>query len=184
MRIIAGEAKGKRLKSPRHSSTRPSSELARGAIFSILESMNIPCSRILDLYSGTGALGIEALSRGAQWADFVERDTACCSIIKENIKNLEMQNRSHVYTAEVKRAMSFLKNGYDVIFMDPPYNEPFVDETLERLTTSPLVGPEATIVVEHSRHQTLRAHYNDFQRIKERKYGDTVISIYRKGVND
>lgn len=184
MRIIAGEAKGQRLKSPRHSSLRPSSELARGAIFSILDSMEISYCRVLDLYAGTGALGIEALSRGALWADFVERDAACRSIIKENLNNSGMQNRGHIYAAEVKRALSFLKNGYDLILMDPPYNEIFLDSVAEKLLASPAVGAGTTVVVEHSRHQTLRAHYRDFQRIKERRYGDTVISIYRKEVID
>ncbi len=90
MRVIAGRAKGHQLKVPKGTGTRPATDLVRGAIFSILETTTSNWSRVLDLFAGSGALGIEALSRGAGWVDFVEREPRCCSIIRENLEKTKL----------------------------------------------------------------------------------------------
>jgi 16S rRNA (guanine966-N2)-methyltransferase len=97
MRIIAGKAKGKSIKSPKSVAIRPTSDLIRGAIFSILESMDIDWSSVLEFYAGTGSMGIEALSRGAGWADLVERNPKCCATIKENLEHTGFAEQAHVY---------------------------------------------------------------------------------------
>src|SRR3990172_11079102 len=106
MRVIAGTAKGRRLKGPRGRSarTRLSSDLVRGAIFSALASMAADMSRVLDLYAGSGALGIEALSRGTGWCDFVERDPAACAVIRENLPATAFQEQARGHCLSVERA--------------------------------------------------------------------------------
>src|SRR4030042_6735847 len=123
MRVIAGKAKGHHLKAPKGSLIRPTSDLVRGAIFAILDSVATNWSRVLDLYAGTGALGIEALSRGAGWADFVEREVRCCNVIKENLEQTKLSESAHVYCCTVRKALSFLKEFYGIVLLDPPYND-------------------------------------------------------------
>ena len=109
MRIITGKAKGQDIKSPKGVSLRPTSDLTRGALFSILESMATDWSSVLDLYAGTGSMGIEALSRGAGWADFVEQNPRCCATIKENLARAGLAAQAHVYCLSAIKAISFLK---------------------------------------------------------------------------
>lgn len=179
MRIIAGKAKGHYIKSPKGVSLRPASDLIRGAIFSILESIDADWSSVLDLYAGTGSLGIEALSRGAGRADFVEHNPRCCAIIKENLEKARLAAQTHVYCTSVTKALSFLKGRYGIILMGPPYADLSINETLEQLTSSRLVGADSTIVVQHSYRLSLSSAYGSFQLIKERRHGDTCISIYQ-----
>ena len=96
MRVIAGKAKGHRLKFPKGTATRPATDLVKGAIFSILENIASKQGRVLDLFSGSGALGIEALSRGAAWVDFVDREPRCCAIIKENLEKTKLTDQAHI----------------------------------------------------------------------------------------
>jgi len=108
MRVIAGKAKGHQLRVAKGTVTRPATDLVRGAIFSILESMTNDWSQVLDLYAGSGALGIEALSRGAGWVDFVEREPRCCDIIRQNLEKTRLAAQAHVYCCGVTKAISFL----------------------------------------------------------------------------
>ncbi len=178
MRVIAGKAKGLRLEAPKGFNTRPSTYLTRGAIFSILESTLSDWSRALDLYAGTGALGIEALSRGAGWVDFVEQDTRCCAIIRRNLKNTALATQSHVYCCSVAKALTFLRETYNIIFMDPPYPNSPIDNLLEQLASSQLVGADSVIVAFHSPRLSLASDYGKLHLFKERRHGDTCISIY------
>ena len=117
--VIAGEAKG----CPRSASvlrTRPATELVRGAIFSILYNVASDWRLVLDLFSGSGSLGIEALSRGAGWVDFVEQTPRCCAIIKQNLEKTRFTEYAHVHCADVVKAISFLDKEYNIILMDPP----------------------------------------------------------------
>jgi 16S rRNA (guanine966-N2)-methyltransferase len=133
---------------------------------------------VLDIYAGTGSLGIEALSRGAQWADFVERDPRCCAALKENLQNAGLASQAHVYCCSITKAVSFLKRRYGIVLMGPPYADSSVIETLEQLAVSSLVGPGTTIVVEHSFRLPLSPVYGNFHLINHRRHGDTCISIY------
>ena len=144
-----------------------------------MESLDSDWSSVLDLYAGTGSLGIEALSRGAQWADFVEHDSRCCAIIKDNLENAGVASQAHVYCCSATKAVSFLKRRYGIILMGPPYADSSVIETLERLANSRLVGAGTTVVVEHSLRLPLSSTYGNFHLIKDRRHGDTCISIYR-----
>ncbi len=180
MRVIAGDAKGTQLKGPERATTRPATDLVRGAIFSMLEGLANDWSLVLDLYSGTGAMGIEALSRGAGWADLVDRQRRCCDIIKQNLAKTKLAERAHVYCMEVEKAISILDKEYDIIIMDPPYRNTAIGETITKLANSRLVGPDTIVVVTHSSHLTLEIKYPPLSLIKERRHGDSCIAIYSK----
>ena len=182
MRVIAGEAKGHRLKFPKGTTTRPATDLVRGAIFSILENMDSDWTRVLDLFSGSGALGIEALSRGAGWVDFVDSEPRCCGIIKENLEKTNLAPQAHIYCNDVARALSFLDKEYGIILMDPPYSNPSIGSLITQLAASRLVGTHSIVVVTHSPHHPLNANYGTLNMIKEHRHGDSCISIYKKEV--
>lgn len=180
MRVIAGKAKGHRLKGPKGTPTRPATDLVKGAIFSILESTTNNWGQVLDLFSGSGALGIEALSRGADWVDFVEREPRCCDIIRENLEKTKLSAQAHVYCCSVAKALSFLDKEYSIILIDPPYSNPSIGSLLEQLATSRLVGTDTTLVVTHSPHLPLNSTYSVLNLVKEYRHGDSCIVIYRK----
>jgi 16S rRNA (guanine966-N2)-methyltransferase len=183
MRVIAGTAKGHQLKGPERATTRPATDLVRGAVFSMLQGLAEDWSQVLDLYSGTGAMGIEALSRGAGWADFVDRQRRCCDIIKQNLAKTRLADRAKVYGIEVEKAIAILDKEYDIIIMDPPYRNTAIGETITRLAGSRLVGPATIVVVTHSSHLTLAPKYPPLSLIKERRHGDSCIAFYRKEVS-
>ncbi len=180
MRVIAGKAKGHQLKVPKTEAVRPATDLVRGAIFSILESLATDWSRVLDLYSGSGALGIEALSRGAGSADFVDRQRRCCDIIRQNLIKTKLTSQSHVYCCSVAKAISFLKGEYGIILLDPPYANTVIGEVITQLADSELVGKNTVVVVTHSPHLTLESKYSTLSLLKEHRHGDSCIAIYKK----
>jgi len=180
MRVIAGQAKGRILKVPKWDKTRPATELVRGAIFSILESAASDWSLVLDLFSGSGSLGIEAVSRGAGWVDFVEQAPHCCDIIKHNLEKTKLKDYAHVHCCNVNKAISFLDKEYGIILMDPPYSSPLIGKTIEQLANSKLVGGESIVVVTHSQRKPLEAGYASLSLQREYRHGDSVIALYKK----
>jgi 16S rRNA (guanine966-N2)-methyltransferase len=182
MRVIAGSAKGHHLIGPDRRLTRPATDLVRGATFSILEGLAADWSLVLDLYSGTGAMGIEALSRGAGWTDFVDRQRRCCDIIKQNLEATRLSERAKVYCIEVEKAISILDKEYDIIIMDPPYRNELIGGVITKLANSKLVGADTIVAVTHSPHLTLEPQYPPLKLIKERRHGDSVIALYHKEV--
>ena len=180
MRIIAGKAKGHRLKVPKGTTTRPATDLVRGAVFSILENIAGDWSQVLDLFSGSGAMGIEALSRGAGWADFIERKPRCCDIIRENLEMAKLTAQAHVYCCSAAKAISFLDKEYNIILIDPPYADSSINDILEQVASSKLVGSDTILVVTHSPHRVLEPAYATLNMSKEYRHGDSCIAIYRK----
>ncbi|OGO00332.1 MAG: 16S rRNA (guanine(966)-N(2))-methyltransferase RsmD [Chloroflexi bacterium RBG_13_52_12] len=180
MRVITGKAKGNHLKFPKGTKTRPVTDLVRGAIFSILENIADDWSQVLDLFSGSGALGIEALSRGADWADFVENEPKCCDIIRENLDKTKLSAQARVYCCSVFKALSFLDKEYNIILMDPPYSNASTGEFITQLADSPLVGAKTTVMITHSSRLPLNQTYAALNLIKEHRHGDSCISFYQK----
>lgn len=180
MRVIAGKAKGHHLRVAKGVYVRPATDLVRGAIFSILESMTSDWSQVLDLYSGSGALGIEALSRGAGWADFVEHEPRCCDIIRLNLEKTGLAAQAHIYCTSVAKALSFLSKEYSIVLMDPPYADRTIGKEITQLADSKLIGKNTIVVVTHSPHFSLEPKYGGLNLIKERRHGDSCISIYQK----
>ncbi|MFC1904022.1 16S rRNA (guanine(966)-N(2))-methyltransferase RsmD [Chloroflexota bacterium] len=181
MRVIAGKAKGHHLKVPKGTVTRPATDLVRGAIFSILENSTASWAQVLDLFSGSGALGIEALSRGAEWVDFVEREPRCCAIIRENLEKTKLAAQAHIYCCSVVKVFSFLDKEYNIVLMDPPYSNSSIGNLIAQLGASKLIGANSIVVVTHSPHLPLDSTYAELNLIKEHRHGDSCIALYSKG---
>ena len=182
MWVTGGKAKGTRLKTLPRRSIRPTTSVVRQAIFSLLENRTTNWRRVLDLYAGSGALGIEALSRRAEWVDFVDQRKSCCDIIRTNLEKVGELHRAHIYCCSVNKAVAFLSNDYDIIFLDPPYSDPSVNNSLVSLAKSSLPGENSTIVLCHANRFSLNSDYDGVHLVEQRRYGDTFVSIYRKEV--
>jgi 16S rRNA (guanine966-N2)-methyltransferase len=182
MQVTGGKARGTRLKTlPRHS-IRPTTSVVRQAIFSLLENSTTNWRQVLDLYAGSGALGIEALSRRAEWVDFVDYRKSCCDLIRTNLEKIGELHRSHIYCCSVSKALAFLNSSYDIIFIDPPYSDPSTNNLLINLAKSKLLGENSTIVLCHANRFHLNSDYGGIHLVKQRRYGDTFIFIYQKEV--
>ena len=179
MRIIAGALKGRRLVALRGTSLRPTSDRVKESMFSILGG-EVNGKSVLDLFAGTGNLGIEALSRGAEWVDFVDREPRCCAIIKMNLEKTKFSAQSHVYCMPAARALSTLDKEYSVVIMDPPYPDTSIGDVVEQLANSKLINQDSIVVVTHSSRFPLKPNYGGLTQFKERRHGDSTISIYRK----
>lgn len=182
MRVTGGKVKGTHLKTLPRRSIRPTTSVVRQAIFSLLDNSTANWHRVLDLYAGTGALGIEALSRRAEWVDFVDFRRNCCDIIRSNLEKIGGLHRAHIYCCSVGKALGFLENSYDVIFLDPPYSDPSINDLLVNLAKSKLVGENSTVVLSHADRFPLNSDYDGLHLVKQRRYGDTFIFIYQKEV--
>src|SRR3990170_7666331 len=177
MRVIGGSAKGRRLRGPRGRSTRPTSDLVRGAIFDILASLGADLSRVLDLYAGTGALGIEALSRGAQWCDFVEQNAAACATIRRNLALAGFAKRAKVYHWSAAQALHRLPGEYTLVLADPPYRDEGALAVMNKLASSPLLLEQAIIVYEHAKELAPPPLLGRFRPSASRRHGSTCVSI-------
>jgi 16S rRNA (guanine966-N2)-methyltransferase len=184
MRVIAGERRGFQLKGPAGKFTRPMADRVREALFSMLASLGVEPARVLDLYAGTGGIGIEALSRGAEAADFVERNAAAAAVVRANLAHTRYTDVTRVYQEPVSSFLARAERNqteiapYDLIVMDPPYADPELVATLERVGCSPLVQSSATLVIGHSPRVTLPQQAGRLQRLRQRCYGDSCFSIY------
>ena len=137
----------------------------------------------LDAYAGTGALGFEALERGAAQVDFVDKDPDMCRRIRESLKSAGLERQTHVYCAFMKKAITFLTGPYDVMLMDPPYADPQIGDTMALVAGSGLLKGGGRLVVEHASRVSLTERLNGLVLERLRRYGDTSVSIYRMGAN-
>ena len=179
IRIAGGAHRGRRLRSARVAGLRPTSEVVRAAMFSILGPEAIEGALVLDLYAGTGILGLEALSRGASWADFVEANARLAQRIRENLLELSLSERGHVYRAKVKTALGNLRGGYDAVFCDPPYDMHDWGSLMGRLSEGELVKAGGIVVVEHRYDTALAERYGTLVRAASRRHGGTSVSFFR-----
>lgn len=180
MRVISGEAKGKKLFSP--PGTRPTAEKAREAFFNIL-GKEVFSAKVLDLFAGTGALGIEALSRGAKEAVFVDNNRLSERAVRRNIANLGLGNRAAIYRMEAIKALKlFSRKGYrfDIIFMDPPYGSNMAIKTLIEINRSNTLSNEGLVVVEHYQKDVLPQAAGELKMKRKEVYGDTAVSFYAR----
>lgn len=183
VRVIAGEAKGFHLKGPAGPGTRPMADKIKGALFSMLASLGVAPDRVLDLYAGTGSIGIEALSRGAEWADFVEQNAAAAAVVRANLAHTKFPDVARVHQMPVA---TFLRQAegdgrtapYDLVILDPPYADPEIVPTLARIGASPLVQSGAAVAIGHSPRVTLPERVERLVRLRERCHGDSCFSVY------
>lgn len=184
MRVIAGSAKGHRLKSLKGDNPRPTSDLVRGALFNTLRE-HVVDRAWLDLFAGTGAVGIEALSRGAARAVLVEEDPRCQRLIQENLDHTGLAGAGVVFKGRVEHGLRWLEHhdeqGFDVIFVDPPYGRGLVLDTVRRLAAKPpLLAPGGVIVIQHSRDEPIEAVPPGLVKAHEASYGHTLLSYLRR----
>ena len=179
MRVIAGEARGFRLKAPEGMRTRPMADKIKESLFSMLMSLGVEPRRVLDLYAGSGAVGIEALSRSAEWADFVEGRADACAVIRDNLRHTKFDGIAAVHQVSVE---SFLgrrpAEPYDFVIMDPPYADPQIVATLERLGRSALVAPGTIVVIGHWPRLTLPPALPPLRQLRQRCHGDSCFAVY------
>ena len=179
MRIIGGAARGRTLKGPPDALTRATADKVRGAIFNVL-ARYVEDARVLDLYAGTGALGVEALSRSAACCDFVERRQVLCAVIRENLARAHSSEQARIICAPVHQALSTLDGPYDLILADPPYG----DADGLRVVASPLLhgllAPHAIIVLEHSPRIEVTGDVGLLRFVRTRRYGDSSISYWQR----
>ena len=156
--------------------------MVREAIFSILGPALVKDIRALDLYAGTGAMGIEALSRGAASVDFVEADARRVRRLRENLRQLAADDRGRVYQGPVERLLSRLPGGYSLVFVDPPYDTGDWEKLLSELGKGGIIETDGIAVIEHRHTAVLGESYSALVQTTRRRYGDTGVSIYRAGL--
>jgi 16S rRNA (guanine(966)-N(2))-methyltransferase RsmD len=178
--VIAGEFGGRRLVAPRGLGTRPTSDRVREALFMVLEPLG--GLRIVDLFAGSGALGVEALSRGAAWADFVEPDRSALAALRQNLTVLGLAERSHVWPLHLPAGVKKLRGplaAAHLVLADPPYGGGPARETLAALGVAEVLRAGARVVFEHHVKDELPEHCGCLARARVRRYGETAISTYR-----
>lgn len=178
MRVISGSARGRKLKGPPAHSTRPMTDKIRGAVFNSLASLGVEPRHVLDLYAGTGAIGIEALSRGAVHADFVDMGNGPAAVIRDNLRTTGFTSQGRVHQMPVDRYLERADRIYDLIIMDPPYADPEIIPTLENVAASKLVQSGSIIVLGHSPRVEPPDRVGQFEALRHRCHGDTCFSIY------
>jgi 16S rRNA (guanine966-N2)-methyltransferase len=179
MRIIAGELRGRRLHRLEGKQTRPTSDRLRETIFNIL-SFRTQQAVVLDLFSGTGAMAIEALSRGADSALLVDDSPQAISLITRNIRSLGIENKAQVCRWNITHNLDFLSNiqpRFSLVFMDPPYNRNMIDPTLHHLLRSASLAVQACIVIEHSVPDSVFIDHPELNLYDQRTYGKTMVSF-------
>jgi 16S rRNA (guanine966-N2)-methyltransferase len=181
VRVIGGECKGRKLSVTRGRLIRPTSDRVREAIFDILGPVWV-FRRVLDLFAGTGSLGIEALSRGAEEAVFVEQGKGALTVLKGNLEALGLQARAWVLPLAAKKGIAVLgERGevFDLIFMDPPYGKDVVGKTIEEIARHGILAAAGVIVAEHASRDRILPPV-DLTLSQQRRYGDTTVSFFHK----
>lgn len=185
MRVIAGKYKGRKLFSPEDSSVRPTTDKVKEACFSILTN-DIYDARVLDLFAGTGGLGIEALSRGASYCLFADASRKSLNLVKQNLEHCKVEEETRIaagdYSKVLKSLAGRIEDGreepFDIILLDPPYDAGFLEEVFRLIAEGGVLAPDGIIVAEHRKQIELPDELHGFTRTKERRYGVVKLSIY------
>lgn len=179
MRVISGKARGITLKTPQGQKTRPTADRVKEAMFSIIQ-FDIPGAKVLDLFGGTGQLGIEALSRGASQAVFVDFQDDACKLIRENLRRVGMSDQAQVVRGDYLAYLRTCRETFDLVLLDPPYAEVFMENALNMLAEIDILQSGGIIVCERPIGKDIPWEYPGYQRSKDYKYGNTLITLYRK----
>lgn len=179
MRVITGTARGVNLKTPEGLATRPTTDRVKEALFSII-NFDIPNAKVLDLFGGTGQLGIEALSRGAKSAVFVDAGEPACRLIKENLRRTKLEQQAQVVRADYLDYLKRTREKFDIIFLDPPYAEVFLENAIKKITEIDILQSGGIIVAERPLGKELPWDFEGYTRSKDYKYGTILLTLYRK----
>ena len=181
MKIIGGEYKGRIIEMPK--GIRPTSDKVREALFEILKA-RIEGAWFLDLYCGSGAIGIEALSRGAKKTAFVDNDPGSISILKKNLAKLGLARASYdIYSKDCINGIHFIRGSgsfFDIVFLDPPYYKELAKNTLIELSDCDILSPNALIIAEVFKKDNLPEEVGIFKKVRTSKYGDTILEFFKR----
>ncbi|WP_440898124.1 16S rRNA (guanine(966)-N(2))-methyltransferase RsmD [Amphibacillus sp. Q70] len=187
MRVISGEYKGRSIETVSNKLTRPTSDKVKESLFNIIGPF-FSGGHALDLFAGSGSLGIEALSRGISQVVFVDQQMQAIQMIKKNLTNLKLVDRAEVYQNDALRALKALGKRelkFDIIFLDPPYKKGLYGRLLEEINKQPITHLDTTIICEHDSSLTLPETIATFQQVRTEKYGSTtMISFYKRKDDD
>lgn len=182
MRIIAGSLKGRRLNTPGGKGIRPTTDKVKEAIFNMIH-LYTEDAVVIDLFSGTGNLGLEAISRGASRCYFCDRSRESLALIKENVHHCGVENQSVILGGEYQRNLEKIQEKADIFFLDPPYEKGLLMECIRRIGTLDLLKEDGVIVVERGFRESLEDEIPPFAQIKEKRYGTILISLFAKNEN-
>lgn len=180
MKIISGIYKGRNIIGYDIEGTRPTQDRVRESLFGMIQSYLID-SDILDLFAGTGSLGLESLSNGAISVTFVDKNPKCTNNIKKTIELFQVKEETTILNLDYKKALEHLKNknkSFDIIFLDPPYRYQNIEELLTKIDEMNLIKEDGIVVCEYENDE-LKEEYPSYKKIKEKKYGFKTISIYK-----
>lgn len=183
MRVITGSARGRRLKELKGMETRPTTDRVKEGMFSILQ-FDIEGRRVLDLFAGTGQLGIECLSRGAASAVFVDRRREAVELIRENLKVTDLSDRASVINSDGLEYLKSARSPFDLIFLDPPYEAGLLELALKQIAGFDILSPHGIIVAEHPADRTLPALDPPYRLHRTYRYGKIGLSVYRRDQNE
>jgi 16S rRNA (guanine966-N2)-methyltransferase len=179
LRIISGEYKGRILSSVKKPGIRPSSDKVKGSIFNVLKD-EVEGKRVLDLFAGSGNLGIEALSRGAETATFVDSSPQSIKVIKDNIESLNLRKRSKIVGKDCLKALPKLEARFGIIFADPPYLSGFAQEIMDLVVKHDLLEKKGILVLEHHKKEAFKCPEGKLHYVKAKTFGDTRVSFFVK----
>ena len=179
MRVITGSAKGTRLKTPEGMQTRPTTERVKEALFSSLH-YSLPGKSVLDLFAGTGQLGIEALSRGAQSAVFVDNRKDAVALVQENLRRTKLLQQATVVQSDYLSYLAVCRQKFDVIFLDPPYAETFLENALRKIVEFDILTAGGIIVGEWPALKGMNEDFDGLVRLKEHRYGKIILTEFGK----
>jgi 16S rRNA (guanine966-N2)-methyltransferase len=181
VRVISGQAKGRPLKAVPGNATRPTTDKVKEALFSIIGPY-FDGDRVLDLFAGTGGLGIEALSRGAGTAVFVDTNPRSIEVVRHNLEATRLTGQAEIYRSDARKVIRLLESKglpFDLLFLDPPYVATDCDKLLQELAERGLVADGATSVIEHAAETVYPDEFGGYHRVRHVKYGDIALSVYR-----
>lgn len=179
MRVITGKARGIQLKTPEGMQTRPTADRVKEALFSIIQ-FELPGAKVLDLFGGTGQLGIEALSRGAASAVFVDASENACKLIRENLRRTKLEGQGRVVRSDYMEFLKRNREHYNIILLDPPYAEVFLENALKCIAEIDILETDGIIITERPLDKELPWENEGYQRSRDYKYGKTLLTVYRK----
>lgn len=183
MRVITGSARGRRLKELEGMETRPTTDRVKEGMFNVLQ-FDIEGRRVLDLFAGTGQLGIECLSRGAVSAVFVDRRADAVKLIRENLKVTELADKARVVSGDSLEYLKSVREKFDVILLDPPYEAGLLEPALLAVETFDILAPHGIIVAEHPAGRTLPTLAAPYRLHRTYRYGKIGMTVYRRGANE
>ena len=181
MRIIAGERRGAKLEAVPGMNTRPTADRVKEGLFNIIQMEIASDTRVLDVFAGTGALGLEALSRGAAHCTFVDKGREPIAVIRENLKKTRLEERATVVQADYSSWLKTCRQQYDLILLDPPYAEVFLETALKIVSEIDILTNSGIIVCERPFDKTLPEHIPGLVRYRDYRYGKAAVTIFRRG---